>query len=105
LEFWLAGKQLVILGSKILEVLLDYQGLGGQWGELAQEVLFMMLAIIKLPPFNEEMPAGINATDPYEHIHTIWEKGVAGDYGVIAEYVPPEIPPIPEVVEEPPVAE
>jgi hypothetical protein len=73
-----------------------------QWGD-AEHTTFS--CTVKYEEFNEEMPAGINATDPYEHIHTIWEKGVAGDYGVIAEYVPPEIPPIPEVVEEPPVAE
>jgi hypothetical protein len=48
--------------------------------------------VVKYEEFNEEHMSGINATDPYEHIHTIWTKGVAGEYGVIAEYVPPITP-------------
>jgi hypothetical protein len=43
---------------------------------------------VKYAEFNEELPAGINASDPYPHIHEIWTKGIAGEYGVIAEYVP-----------------
>ena len=56
--------------------------------------------IVKYAEFNEEMPAGINGTDPYAHVQEIWTKGNAGDYGVIAEYEPPEIPPIPEPAPE-----
>lgn len=48
--------------------------------------------IVKYEEFNEEHPSGINATDQYSHIQEIWAKGNAGDYGVIAEYIPP--PPI-----------
>jgi hypothetical protein len=59
----------------------------------------MFFCVVKYEEFNEEHPSGINATDPYEHIHTIWEKGIAGDYGVIAEYVAPP------VAEEQPSAE
>jgi hypothetical protein len=73
-----------------------------QW-EDAEHTFFS--CVVKYEEFNEEHPSGINATDPYEHIHTIWEKGVAGDYGVIAEYVPPEIPPIPEAALEQPTTE
>jgi UDP-3-O-[3-hydroxymyristoyl] glucosamine N-acyltransferase len=45
--------------------------------------------VVKYEEFNEEMHAGIHATDPYAHIQEIWAKGNAGEYGVIAEYVPP----------------
>jgi hypothetical protein len=55
---------------------------------------------VKYAEFNEEMPAGINATDTYAHIQEIWARGIAGEYGVIAEYEPPEIPPIPEPAPE-----
>ena len=51
---------------------------------------------VKYAEFNEELPAGINATDPYAHIHEIWTKANAGEYGPIAEYVPPEPEPTPE---------
>lgn len=54
--------------------------------------------VVKYEEFNEEMPAGINGTDPYAHIQEIWTKGNAGEYGEIAEYVPP---PIPEIVGAP----
>jgi len=43
--------------------------------------------VVKYAEFEEEHPSGINATDPYEHIHTIWTNGIAGVYGEIAEYV------------------
>ena len=45
--------------------------------------------VVKYAEFNEEMPAGINATDPYAHINEIWTKANAGEYGPIAEYEPP----------------
>lgn len=48
--------------------------------------------VVKYAEFNEEHPAGINATDRYAHIQEIWTKANAGEYGAIAEYVPP--PPI-----------
>lgn len=51
--------------------------------------------IVKYEEFNEEHPAGINATDPYAHIQEIWTKGNAGEYGAIAEYVPPPPSPTP----------
>lgn len=43
---------------------------------------------VKYAEFDEELPAGINATDPYAHINEIWTKGIAGEYGEIAEYTP-----------------
>jgi hypothetical protein len=48
--------------------------------------------VVKYAEFNEEHPSGINGTDPYAHISEIWAKGNAGEYGVIAEYVAPQIP-------------
>jgi hypothetical protein len=66
-----------------------------QW-ENAEHTMFS--CVVKYEEFNEEHPSGINATDPYPHIHTIWTKGNAGEYGVIAEYVPP---PEPEIIAAP----
>jgi hypothetical protein len=64
-----------------------------QWDNL-EHTSFSCL--VKYAEFNEEMPSGINAIDTYEHIQEIWTKANAGEYGVIAEYETPEIPPIPE---------
>jgi hypothetical protein len=52
--------------------------------------------VVKYAEFNEEMPSGINGTDQYAHIQEIWTKANAGEYGVIAEYIPP--PPEPEPI-------
>lgn len=57
----------------------------------------MFSCLVKYEEFNEEHPTGVNANDGYQHIQELWVKGNAGEYGVIAEYVPPEIPPIPDV--------
>jgi hypothetical protein len=48
--------------------------------------------VVKYAEFNEEHPSSINTTDPYAHIQEIWTKANAGEYGVIAEYVPPPEP-------------
>ena len=45
--------------------------------------------LVKYEEFNEEHPTGVNATDTYAHIREIWTKGIAGEYGTIAEYVEP----------------
>jgi hypothetical protein len=60
--------------------------------------------VVKYAEFNEEMPSGINAIDTYAHIQEIWAKANAGEYGVIAEYVPPP-PPIAKPDEEQPNTE
>lgn len=52
--------------------------------------------VVKYAEFNEEMPSGINGIDPYAHIQEIWTKGNAGEYGVIAKYIPPPVVEIPE---------
>jgi hypothetical protein len=67
----------------------------------------MFECVVKYAEFNEEHPSGINATDPYAHIQEIWAKANAGEYGVIAEYVPPPEPepPIAKPDEEQPLSE
>lgn len=47
--------------------------------------------VAKYAEFNEEHPSGINPIDTCAHIQEIWTKGIAGEYGVIAEYVAPEV--------------
>jgi hypothetical protein len=60
--------------------------------------------VVKYEEFNEEHQSGINATDSYAHIQEIWTKANAGEYGVIAEYVPPP-PPIAKPGTEQPITE
>jgi hypothetical protein len=60
-----------------------------QW-ENAEHTFFS--CVVKYEEFDEEHPSGINAIDPYAHIQEIWAKGNAGEYGVIAEYIPPPVP-------------
>lgn len=42
---------------------------------------------VKYEEFNETHPVGVNAIDSYPHMQTLWQNGIAGNYGVIAEYV------------------
>jgi hypothetical protein len=63
--------------------------------ENAEHTTFSCL--VKYEEFDDEHPSGINALDSYAHTQEIWAKANAGEYGVIAEYEPPEIPPIPDV--------
>lgn len=51
--------------------------------------------LVKYAEFNEEHPTGVDALDPYSHIRELWTKGNAGEYGLIAEYVPPPPRPTP----------
>jgi len=73
-----------------------------QWCD-AEHTLFS--CVVKYAEFNEEHPTGVNATDPYAHINEIWTKANAGEYGVIAEYVPPPVyvppEPTPELLSDP----
>ena len=66
-----------------------------QWEDEAHTIFS---CIAKYEEFNEEHPTGVNATDRYAHIQEIWTKGNAGEYGPIAEYVPPEPAPESEFV-------
>ena len=40
----------------------------------------------------EFSPFGASATDHYEHTKEIFSRAVNGDFGEIAEYVPPPLP-------------
>lgn len=57
--------------------------------ENAEHTMFSCIA--KYEEFNEEHPTGVMPTDSYSHIQEIWAKGTAGEYGEIAEYVPPPV--------------
>jgi hypothetical protein len=48
--------------------------------------------IVKYEQFSDEVPACIYASDNHSHIQEIWSKSIAGDFGSIAEYVPPPEP-------------
>lgn len=63
-----------------------------KWGD-AEHTYFE--CTVKYVEFNEEHPSGINATDSYSHIREIWTKGLAGEYGEIAEFVAPELEVVP----------
>lgn len=64
--------------------------------EDAEHTMFSCVA--KYEEFADEHPTGVNASDPYAHINELWTRGIAGEYGVIAEYVAPiEVTPIPVV--------
>lgn len=63
----------------------------------------MFSCMVKYTEFGEELPTGVDATDPYAHIHEIWVNGIAGEYGPIAEYVPvdpDQPPPVPPTAEQ-----
>lgn len=60
-----------------------------QW-ENAEHTLFS--CVVKYAEFDEAHPSGITGTDRYAHTQEIWTKGNAGEYGLIAEYVPPPEP-------------
>lgn len=47
---------------------------------------------VKYEEFPYEVPAGITLSDPYDHIHLIWNNAMTGMYGPIAPYVPPPPP-------------
>lgn len=70
-----------------------------QW-ENKERTLFSCVA--KYEEFNEEHPTGIDGTDPYPHIREIWTKGISGEYGPIAEYVPPSTPIAKPTEQQPP---
>jgi hypothetical protein len=48
------------------------------------------ICVVKYAEFDEEHNSGINPFDQYAHIQEIWTKGIAGEYGSIAEYIPSE---------------
>jgi hypothetical protein len=56
----------------------------------------MIDLMVKWDRFNEELPFAASPNDCEEHGRAIFAAAVAGDYGPIAEYVPP-----PEIVSGP----
>ena len=44
----------------------------------------------------EWSPFAANPNDPYEHGREIFVKAVAGEFGEVAEYIPPPPPPPPK---------
>ncbi|MFZ2736617.1 MAG: hypothetical protein WBI20_14805 [Burkholderiaceae bacterium] len=48
--------------------------------------------LVKYAEFSEKHPTGVLEADQYAHIKELWVKGNAGEYGVIAEYIPPPPP-------------
>lgn len=46
----------------------------------------MFECTVKYAEFSEEMPAGVNASDQYDHIKELWTNGLAGEYGPIMPY-------------------
>jgi hypothetical protein len=43
---------------------------------------------VEYDQFPDTYPAGINATDEYQHIRHIWNEALSGVYGVIQPYIP-----------------
>jgi len=58
--------------------------------------------MVKFDQFAEAVPFGANPNDMYDHTKEIYARAVAGDFGAIAEYIPPPPPP-PAPVEEQPI--
>ena len=52
--------------------------------------------VVKYEEFNEEHNSGVTLADPYAHIQEIWNRATAGEFGEIAEYIPPPFFPAPE---------
>ena len=57
--------------------------------------------VVKFAQFVDPVPFGCNVNDPVAHNQEIWAKVIAGEYGEIAPFVPPQEPvadqPQPEV--------
>lgn len=51
---------------------------------------------VKMEELPEEVECSIIANDSYAHIQTLWNNGLAGVYGPIAEYVAPPEPEQPQ---------
>lgn len=56
---------------------------------------------VKYAEFNEIHPTGVDNVDQYAHIKELWEKGNAGVYGQIANYVEPPVLEIVAAEEQP----
>jgi hypothetical protein len=47
----------------------------------------------------EWSPFGANPNDPYEHGREIFARAVAGEFGEVAEYIPPPPPTKPKLID------
>ena len=45
--------------------------------------------VVKFEHFDEEIPFTIDPNDFYQHSLDLWSSATAGEYGTIADYVPP----------------
>lgn len=50
--------------------------------------------LVKYEQFDEEHPTTVDPNDKYDHQQELWKNGLAGEYGEITEYVPPQPAPI-----------
>ena len=48
--------------------------------------------LVKYAEFDEKHPSTIDPADMYAHIVEIWTRANAGEFGAIADYVPPAAP-------------
>ena len=43
---------------------------------------------VKYAEFNNALPVGVGSSEKDAHLQELWARGLAGDYGAVAEYVP-----------------
>lgn len=55
---------------------------------------------VKYAEFSEPHPTGVTGACQDAHIQEIWTKALAGDYGLISEYVAPVVPVVVAAPEE-----
>lgn len=46
---------------------------------------------VKFDTLEAEVPFSCSVTDTYSHSQDLWERGIAGEFGAIAAYVPPPV--------------
>ncbi len=67
-----------------------------QWGDAAHTCITIRAVFSHLP--NEVLPFMANPNDPEAHGRDAYARAAAGEFGVVAEYVPVVVP-VPAVVE------
>lgn len=55
-----------------------------------------IILIVKWEEFNKEMPFGATSYDPMPHGVDLYNRAKAGEFGVVAPYVPPPEPTQPQ---------
>lgn len=51
------------------------------------------MCMVKFEEFDEELPFGCLSSDPLPHVQELWTRVTSGEFGPIAEYSEPELPP------------